>query len=303
MFSIFKLKGNDYMLVQSIIDGLMLGGVYSAVAVGLSLSFGVMRVCNWAHGEVLMIAMYIANGVVTGLGIDPYLSLIITGPVMFLIGFGLQKSLVNRLIELDSAREPMSVMMLFIGLGVVLTNLALLIFSANIRVTNTIYTGKTFNIGEIIFSLPRFISFVIALIATGVLYVFLMKSETGRALRATSQNRVAARLMGINEKWIYSIAFGLSCGLVGVSASLTVPFFSTYPTLAGVFGFKSFVIVVLGGKGSVPGALLGGLIVGLIEKVGGFYFSDTYAQIALFVVFILILLFRPRGLLGKEAED
>lgn len=289
-------------MVQSVIDGLMLGGVYASIAVGLSLAFGVMRIVNWSHGEVLMIAMYIANLIITGSGMDPYLSIIITGPVMFLIGFFLQKGIVNKLIARDTDREPMSVMMFFIGFGFVLTNLALLLFTANVRVTNTNYSGETFSIGGVIFSLPRFISFVIALVATIALFVFLQKSETGRALRATSQNRAAARLMGINEKWIYSIAFGLSLALVGVSASLVVPFYSTYPTVSQVFGFKSFVIVVLGGKGSVIGALLGGLIVGLIEKVGGLYLSDAYAQIALFVLFILILLFRPRGLLGKEAE-
>lgn len=286
--------------LQSLFDGLLLGGVYATVAAGLSLAFGVMRIVNWAHGEFLMIAMYVASLIVTNLGIDPYLSILITGPVFFAIGYFLQKGLFNRLLEREKAREPMSVMMFTIGLGMVLTNGALLIFSANTRVTQTIYQGKTFAVGDMMFSVPRFISFVIAILITAGLYFFLMKTETGRALRASSQDRASSTLMGINEKRIYSIAFGISLALVGVSASLLVPYFSVYPTVSLVFGFKAFVIVVLGGKGSIPGALLGGLIVGLTEKIGGLFLNDAYAQIVLFVVFVIILLVKPSGLLGKE---
>ncbi|MCQ5129874.1 branched-chain amino acid ABC transporter permease [Butyricicoccus faecihominis] len=287
-------------LLQSLIDGLLLGGVYATIAAGLSLAFGVMRIVNWAHGEFLMVAMYVANVLVTSTGVDPYLSILITGPVFFIVGYVLQKGLFNRLLQREKAREPMSVMMFTIGLAMVLTNGALLLFSANTRITPTIYQGKSIVLGEMMISIPRFISFMIALVITTGLYFFLMKTETGRALRASSQDRSSATLMGINEKKIYSIAFGISLGLVGVSASLLIPFFSVYPTVSLVFGFKAFVIVVMGGKGSIPGALLGGLIVGLTEKVGGLFFSDAYAQIILFLLFVVILLCKPSGLLGKE---
>ena len=288
--------------IQALFDGLMLGGLYAAIAVGLSLAFGVMRMVNWAHGEFLMISMYLAASLIMSLGMDPYLTILITGPVLFLVGFLLQRGVLNRIIEKDDAREPRRVLLFTAGLGMVLTNGCIMLFSSDTRVVVTPYTGSAFNIGPFFFTLPRLIAFVIALAFTAALYLFLQKSETGRALRATSQNRTAAKLMGINEKVIYAIAFGLGLALVGISASVLVPFFPFSPSVGLVFGFKSFVIVVLGGKGSVPGALLGGLIVGVIEKVGGIFLTDSYAQALLFVLFVAILLVKPTGLLGKETD-
>ena len=155
-------------------------------------------------------------------------------------------------------------------------------------------------INDIFISVPKLISFVIALLCTLLLYLFLQKSEMGRAIRATAQNRQVATLMGINQKKIYNIAFGISIALVGVSGALLLPYYTVSYSIGTTFSFKSFIIVVLGGKGSVLGALLGGLIVGVIEKIGGQMFSDTYAQMAVFVVFVLVLLFKPNGLLGEK---
>lgn len=290
------------LYTQAIIDGLLLGGLYAAIAVGLSLAFGVMRMVNWAHGEFLMVSMYLASICITSLGMNPYLTILITGPVMFLVGYSLQKGVLNRIIQKDNTREPRRVLLFTAGLGMVLSNGVTMIFSSDTQVAATKYSNASFNIGEFFFTVPRLVAFIIAITCTVALYIFLQKSETGRALRATSQNRSAAKLMGINEERIYAIAFGIGLALVGISASALIPFFPYSPSLGLTFGFKSFVIVVLGGKGSVPGALLGGLLVGVIEKVGGIFTTDSYAQALLFLLFVIILLLRPTGLLGKETD-
>lgn len=290
------------LFFQTLLNGIMVGGVYATIAVGLSLAFGVMRIVNWAHGEFLMVAMYIAFLTVMNFGIDPYLSIVITGPIMFLVGFFLQKFVFNRMLEKDSSREPLSILLFTAGLGIFLSNMATVIFSSNIMAVQTAYTSKTIRLGEIFISVPRMISFFIALACTIVLYIVIQRSEFGRALRATAQNRHVASLMGINHKTIYSLALGIGLALVGISASLLVPNSSVSPTVGDSFGTKCFIIVVLGGKGSVPGALLGGLIVGLIEKFGGILWTDAYASLLVFVLFILVLLFRPSGLLGQETS-
>ncbi len=290
------------LFLQALFDGTMLGGVYAIIAVGLSLEFGVMRIVNWAHGEELMIAMYISYFLTQFLGMDPYLTIFITGSVMFVLGYLLQKGILNRIIEKDNTREPRRVLLFTAGLGMVLASGATMAFSSNTLVTKTNYGNMSFNIGPFFFTTTRFIAFAIAILCTGVLYLFLQKSKTGRALRAASQNRAASTLMGINEKVIYGLALGIGFALVGISASLLIPFFPFSPALGVVFGFKSFVIVVLGGKGSVPGALIGGLLVGIIEKVGGIYMTEAYAQALLFLIFVLILLIKPTGLLGKETD-
>ncbi len=290
------------LYTQAIIDGLLLGGLYAAIAVGLSLAFGVMRMVNWAHGEFLMVSMYLASICITSLGMNPYLTILITGPIMFLVGYSLQKGVLNRIIQKDNTREPRRVLLFTAGLGLVLSNGVTMIFSSDTQVVATKYSNASFNIGEFFFTTPRLVAFLIAITCTAALYIFLQRSETGRALRATSQNRSAAKLMGINEERIYAIAFGIGLALVGISASALIPFFPYSPSLGLTFGFKSFVIVVLGGKGSVPGALLGGLLVGVIEKVGGIFTTDSYAQALLFLLFVIILLLRPTGLLGKETD-
>jgi len=290
------------LFVQTLLDGIMVGGVYATIAVGLSLAFGVMRIVNWAHGEFLMVSMYIAFLSVINLGVDPYLSILFTGPIMFLVGFCLQKFIFNRMLDKDSSREPLSILLFTSGLGIFLSNMATVIFSSNILAAPTAYTSKTIRLGEIIISVPRMISFLIALVCTVILYVVIQRTEFGRALRATAQNRHVASLMGINHKTIYSLALGIGLALVGISGSLLVPNSAVSPTVGNSFGTKCFIIVVLGGKGSVPGALLGGLVVGLIEKFGGILWTDAYASLLVFVLFILILLFRPSGLLGRETS-
>lgn len=289
-------------LIQSFISGLLMGGVYSTIAVGLSLAFGVMRIINWAHGELLMSSMYVSTLIIMITGWNPYLVSFIVGLIFSLVGYVIQGTLLNPILKREKEREPMSVLLFTAGLGMVLTNVALLVFSANPMMVQTSLLGKTFKMGEIIISTPRSISFFISLFATFLLYQFLQKTEIGRAIRATSQNRQIATLMGINQNKIYKIAFAIGIGLLGLSGGLLVPFFSVYPFVGQTFSTKSFIIVVLGGKGSVVGALLGGLIVGIVESVAGQLIGDTYAQAIVFLLFVIVLLFRPAGLMGKKSD-
>lgn len=289
-------------ILQALISGLLMGGVYASIAVGLSLAFGVMRIINWAHGELLMVSMYISYIIINITNFDPYFVILITGVLMFAVGYLFQSNILNRLLAREESREPISVLLFTAGLGMVLSNLALIVFGANPILVRTVYQGRTFAFNDIIISLPRLISFLIAITATFILYLFLNRTETGRAIRATSQNRGVARLMGINQKKIYCLAFGIGIALVGISGGLLVPFFSIFPLVGQTFSNRSFIIVVLGGKGSISGALLGGLIIGVVEQVAGIMFTDAYAQAIVFVIFVVVLLFKPSGLLGKETE-
>lgn len=292
---------NTNLLIQGILDGILIGGVYATIAVGLSLAFGVMRIVNFAHGELLMVAMYLAMLLTKDVGFDPYLTMVVTIPVMFAAGFLMQKFIFNPLLDKQSSNAN-TILIFTAGLGMFLTNLFTVIFGTNIVATVTKYTSTSFEVAGITISIPRLISFIIALVFVIGLYVFIQKTEYGRALRATSQNRQVAELMGINYRGIYAVAFGLGLAMIGVAASLLVPNASVYPHIGDVYGLKCFIIVVLGGMGSIPGALVGGVILGVIEKGGAVFMSDTYAQLIEFVLFILVLVFKPAGLFGKEAN-
>jgi len=288
------------MCLQSVIDGLLIGGVYATIAVGLSLAFGVMRIINWAQGELLMVSMYISYFIFNAMGLDPYLIMFLTAGAMFVVGFFLQKFVISNMLARETAVEPTTVLLFTAGLGMVISNGVLAFIGPQYLSAMTPYTAKSMNLLGIYVSIPKAISFAIALASTLILYFFLQKSETGRAIRATSQNRHVASLMGVNMKQIYNIAFGISIAMVGLSGALLLPYSTLNPDIGNVYSFKSFVIVILGGMGSVPGALLGGLVVGVIECVGKLFFNDSVAQTAVFVVVMLVLVCRPYGLLGKK---
>ena len=288
------------MAVQSIIDGLLIGGVYATIAVGLSLAFGVMRIVNWAQGELLMVSMYISYYIFNWLHIDPYIIMFFTAAAMFVVGFFLQKTVLSSILARETSVEPITVLLFTAGLGMAISNGVLAFIGPQYLSAMTPYTAKSMKVLGMYISIPKAISFVIALICNIGLNYFLQKSETGRAIRATSQNRHVASLMGVNMKQIYNIAFGIAIAMVGLSGALLLPYSTLNPDIGNVYSFKCFVIVILGGMGSTTGALLGGLLVGIIERVGTLFFSDSVAQTAVFVVFMLVLLFRPYGLLGKK---
>ncbi len=287
-------------LGQATVSGLLIGGVYALIALGLNIVFGTMRVINFAQGALLMAGMFMAYWLWELGGVHPYLSPLVTVPVLFGLGYLIQGAIVSPLLARERAREPMSVLLATLGLALVLENLALLFFSADFKTVQTDVSLATFKLGGLIVSVPRLVGLgAMALTCLG-LYLFFTRTDLGRAVRATGQDREAARLMGIDDFRIYGVAYALSAALMGVAAAVLVPFFYVHPGVGTSFLLKVFVIVVLGGLGSMPGAAVGGILVGLIEGIVALYVQAAVAQIVLFGVFVTILLARPSGLLGVE---
>lgn len=290
------------MLLQASFDGILLGGLYGTVAIGLSLAFGVMGIINWAHGEMLMVAMFISYVLIEYFGIDPYLCVGINAAIMFIIGYCLQKFVFKPLFKQSrNDREPISVLLSTAGLGMILWNVATMIFGSDSLQAHTQYLGRTFWIGNIVISIPRLISFCIAVLAAIILYYVLERTEMGRSIRATSQDREIASIMGINIDRTFCLSFGLSLALVGISGALLVPNYPVYPKVGGIYGVKAFMIVVLGGKGNIRGALASGIIIGLVERLTAVIWNEAYGLIMSFVLFIIILLIKPNGIFGKAS--
>jgi branched-chain amino acid transport system permease protein len=285
---------------QAALSGLLIGGVYALIALGLNIVFGTMRVVNFAQGVLLMAGMFLAYWLWELGGVHPYLSPLLTVPALFALGYLIQRALVSPLLARERAREPMSVLLVTLGLALVLENLALLFFSADFKTVSTDLSLATFKVGGLIVSIPRLVAMGAMLLTCLALYLFFTRTDLGRAIRATGQDREVARLMGIDDARIYGIAYALSAALMGIAAAVLVPFFYVHPAVGTSFLLKVFVIVVLGGIGSMPGAALGGLIVGVIEGVVGLYVQAAAAQIVLFAVFVAVLFVRPAGLLGVE---
>lgn len=284
-------------VMQNLISGLLTGGLYALVGIGMSIIFGVMRVINFAHGQLLMLGMYVTYFLFQNLGIDPYLSLVVTMPVLFVLGVIIQLLLIEKVLS----APPMNQILLTVGLGLVLTNLAQLMFTADFRQLRTSYSDSVLKPFGLSINVPYLISFIVALALTFLMYWFLMKTEFGKAMRATAQDRVAARLMGVNVRKVSIIAFGIGSALAGAAGALLTPVYYLFPSVGDTFGLKSFVIVVLGGMGSTVGAAAGGIILGVAEALGvGFGISNELKELIGFVVFILVLIFKPSGLFGRS---
>lgn len=285
-----------WVLAQAIVSGLLIGGLYALISIGLTLIFGVMRIVNFAHGDFMMLGMYLTYWMFTLYGIDPYLSLVMTVPTLFVIGAVIQKFLINRVLEAPQASQ------LFLTLGVMLIaqNVALLLWKADYRAVRTYYTGSVIKLGDVFLSTPRLASFAAAIILTGALYVFLMRTKIGKAMRATAQNRQVSSLMGVNVPRVYMVAFGMGTACVGAAGTLLSTFYYISPTVGTVFTLTAFLATVLGGMGSFTGAFFGGLLVGLAESLGAVYVATQYRELITFILFILILLVKPSGLFGKS---
>jgi branched-chain amino acid transport system permease protein len=284
------------VLMQAIISGILVGGVYALIGIGLTIIFGVMRVINFAHGELMMVGMYMTYFLFTLAGIDPFVSIIITIPMMFVFGGILQKVFINRII----GTLPQNQILLTIGLGLIMSNSVMLAFTSDYKILTTSYSSSSVSIAGISVSEPLTISFIITAVITAALYWFLMKTDMGQAMRATSQDREAAQLMGINVQRMSIIAFGLGASLAGTAGALISPTYYIFPQVGSAFTLKAFVIVVLGGMGSVIGATLGGIIIGVVESVGAVTISSDWKDVLVFVIFLLVLLVKPSGLMGKS---
>jgi branched-chain amino acid transport system permease protein len=284
------------VFMQSLISGILIGGVYALIGIGLTIIFGVMRVINFAHGDILMVGMYLTYFLFTILGIDPFVSIVITIPLMFLFGALLQKLFINRMVN----ALPQNQILLTIGLGLIMSNTTMLAFTSDYKILTTDYSSSSVSVAGISISTPLAISFLITAVITALLYWFLIKTDTGQAIRATAQDREAAQLMGINVKWMSILAFGLGSALAGTAGALISPTYYIFPQIGGTFTLKAFVITVLGGMGSILGATLGGIIIGIAESLGAVYISSGWKDVVVFVLFLLVLLFKPAGLMGKS---
>ena len=284
------------VFLQSVLSGVLIGGVYALVGIGLTIIFGVMRVINFAHGELVMIGMYLTWLIFTGLAIDPFVSILISIQAMFAVGALIQKTLINRVL----GALPENQILLTVGLGLVLSNLVMLFFTSDYRILTTSYSSSTLRLAGLSISTPLAISFAITSAITALLYWFLLKTDTGQGIRATAQDRDAAQLMGINVKRMSLLAFGIGAALAGTAGALISPTYYIFPQVGGVFTLKAFVIVVLGGMGSVLGATLGGVIIGVTESLAAVYISAGMKELFVYVLFLIVLLFRPAGLLGRS---
>jgi len=286
------------VFIQSLISGILIGGVYALIGIGLTIIFGVMRVINFAHGDLMMLGMYATYFLFTLLHIDPFVSIVITIPLMFLYGAFLQKVFIERALS----ALPQNQILLTIGMGLVMSNGVMLAFTSDYKILSTTYSSSSVSVLGISISEPLVVSFIITVAITAALYWFLYRTDTGQAIRATAQDRDAAQLMGINVKRMSLIAFGMGTSLAATAGALIAPTYYIFPQVGSVFTLKAFVITVLGGMGSIVGATLGGVLIGVAESVGGAYLGSGWKDVIVFVLFLLVLLFRPAGLLGTSKD-
>jgi branched-chain amino acid transport system permease protein len=277
------------LFLQAVVNGILLGGFYSLMGMGQNIIFGVMKIVNFCHGEMLMVGMYITYLLYTYAGIDPYVCLPIVAVLMFLLGMVIQESLITPSLKTKSFTN---LLFLTVGLGLLLSNGALVIFGSEYRSITTSYSQKTIMLGPVSVALPRLISFIVCIIVAVALFAFLKYTKTGKEIRAVSQNPVGAEVCGINVKKIYRLTYGLGLALAGIAGCLLTQFYSIFPTAGASFGFRALIVVVVGGLGSIPGAFFAGILLGLLEQMSAFYISPSWSDMIVFVTFIVILVVR-----------
>jgi branched-chain amino acid transport system permease protein len=283
-------------VLQTLINGILLGGLYACIGVAFSLLYGVMNLLNLAHGSLIMIGGYISFFAFQRLGLDPFVSLPLSMCGLFVLGYAVQRFVINRVIDANI----FMVMILTFGLDLILINAALLLWSADYRTINPGYGGLGIQLGTVVIPALRFAVFLMALLLTGGLALFMARTETGQAIQATALDRYAARLVGIDVMKIYALTFAISSALAGAAGTLLALVLPIYPEMGGALTIKAFIISVLGGLGGLYGALVGGIILGIVELAGGYILGPTY-QVALgLMILLLVLMFRPQGLLGKK---
>jgi branched-chain amino acid transport system permease protein len=281
------------VFLQTLVAGILKGGLYALIGIGMTLIMGVMGIINLAHGQLMMLAMYVTF-VLSTMGVDPYIGLFVAMPLLFLLGVAIQKFLLNPLIKADTILPENQVLMT-VGIGMVLTEIVRFIFTSDYKYITTTYSNQTFYLGNISFSEALTIAFAIAITFTIAMFFFLIKTDLGRSIRATAQDKDAATLMGVNTGRITVITFGLGAALVAAAGCLLAPVYYIFPDLGGPFTAKAFIITILGGLGSTVGAIFGGVTLGLAESMGATYFGMEYEDIIGLTIFVLVLLFLPGG--------
>jgi branched-chain amino acid transport system permease protein len=284
------------LLLQATFNGIVLGGVFGLVALGLNLIYGVLNVINFAHGASMMIAMYGTYWLFTLYGVDPYVSLALVMPAMFIVGYGIQRLLLEPL----AGTSPSNQFLTTLGLLLVFQNGTQLLFTSNFLTINTVYQTITLPLGPALLPLARVIALGFAILLGFLLFLLMTRTDLGRAIRAAAQDPGGAEVAGINVNRIYGVTFGLGLAMVGAAGAIVVPFFYVTPSVGETFNIPAFIVVVLGGLGSMPGAVVGGLVVGLVTSIGAAFLPGSTNQILLLGVFIGVLLLRPTGLFGRR---
>ena len=286
------------VVAQAMVNGLLIGGIYALVSIGVTLIFGVVKIVNFAQGEFVMIGMYISYWLASLLGLDPVVSLAVSMPALFVIGVFLQRFLIRRVLGLGDMPQ----IFLTFAVSLLLLNVALLLFTADYRTVQTAYTQSALRIGPLYIGVARLIAFVLAMLLSAALELFLRATDLGKAMRAAAQNREVAMLMGVNPDHVFSVAVGLSLALAGAAGSLLVPFYPVYPGVGQVFVLMAFVAVVLGTLGNVRGALIAGLMMGMAESLGIQFIGADSGLIVVFAMLLLTLAVRPGGLYGGQTR-
>jgi len=285
------------ILVPAVLNGLMTGAVYALIALGLTLIYGVLHIINFAHGALLTAAMFAAFFAYTLLGLDPYQAALVIAPLFFLIGYGLQRFVIGP----TAHGEDRNYLLVTLGLAVIIENLLLYVFRADTRTINLPYAFNVIEIGSTFLAVPRVIAFVAVMVVAFALWIFMQWTDTGKAIRAVAKEKLGAELSGIDVAHIHAVTFGLGTACVAIAACLLIPTYYVNPTAGDAFVLIAFTIVVLGGMGSILGALVGGLFVGVVESFSSMFLGQSLGQIGIFVMFIVMLLVRPSGLFGQQA--
>ena len=287
------------VVAQVVVSGLLLGSVYVLISLGLTLIFGVIKIVNFAHGAFLMISMYLTFWSYQLLGLSPYVSLFLVTPLMFLVGLAVYQLVIKRTVGRPHEVQIFAT----VAIAILLENLALYLWSPNFRTVQSDVGSRTLDIFGLRVSVALIIAFVVATAVTVILLLFLKYTYMGKAIRAASQDGYAATLMGISQHRVFIVTFGIGIATVGIAGSLLTPVYAVFPTIGTQLVLIAFVVVVLGGLGSMTGAMIGGLAIGLIETLSGYFIDLSVKQLAYFVVLILVLIIRPQGIFGVEGSE
>ena len=284
------------LLPAGIINGLMFGAIYALVALGLTLIYGVLHIINFAHGAMLMLAMYMAYFLFKILNIDPYVAILIVTPISFVFGYTIYRWGIGKL----SGGRDQNILLITLGLSIILENSALVFFTGDQQTISLPYSYEAFDLGFLYLSYPKVISFVASLVICLLLWMLMTLTDLGKAIRAVAKQREGARLVGIDVEHVFAITFGIGVACLGAAGCMLLPIFYVDPYTGNIFVIVAFTIVVLGGMGSVVGALLGGFIIGITESVGGLILGESLGQVGISLIFILILIFKPTGIFGSK---
>lgn len=285
------------ILIPAVINGLLMGAVYALVALGLTLIYGVLHIINFAHGALLSVAMFAAFFAFRLLGLDPYVAVFLLAPLFFVLGYGLQRFVIGP----ASHGDDRNMLLVTLGLAVFIENALLYSFRADTRTIDVPYAFQTFNFGFTYLAVPRVVGFAAVFVVALALWLLMSFTDIGRAIRAVAREKLGAELVGIDVAHVYAMTFGLGTACVAIAACLLIPSYYVNPGVGNAFVLVAFTIVVLGGMGSVPGALCGALFIGVVESLCGLFLGESLGQIGIFLIFIFVLLLRPAGLFGARA--